>query len=120
MEQFRIFFENDKNTNYRSYHDLFKKVKQDVPCIPYLRVSLTDLKFIEDNQPSFVKHNNVNLIHWTKKEAVYEIIKDVQKCQKRPFNFNYVHQIQVLLRSLKEKIERKDLMRHSFKVESAK
>jgi hypothetical protein len=120
MELFKNFYENDKNTNYRSYLDLFKKVKDDAPCIPYLRVSLTDLKFIEDNQPSFVKHNNVNLIHWTKKEAVYEVIKDVQKCQKRPFNFTYVYQIQVLLRSLKEKIERKDLMMSSCKVESPK
>jgi hypothetical protein len=116
MEKLNTFLSTDKGMAYRSYRELFQKVKND-SCIPFLKVTLIDLAHREEHTPSFKKHNNNNLINWQKREAIYEAIKEIQKCQKNAYNFIPIYQIQILLKGMKEKLGEDELMVVSKKTE---
>lgn len=117
MEKLYNFLSTDKGMAYRSYRESFKKVKNDA-CIPFLKVTLIDLTHLEEHTPSFKKHNNINLINWQKREALFEYIKEIQKCQRTAYNFTFIYQIQVLLKGLKEKLSsEEELLNQSKKVE---
>jgi len=60
------------------------------PAIPYLGVHLTDLTFVEDGNPDYVG----NLINFTKRSLLYEVISKIQQYQQLPYNFHPIHQIQ--------------------------
>ena len=66
--------------NFASIRAMLKTV--DMPCIPYLGMFLTDLTFIEDGNPDNVKND---LINFTKRRYVAQVIQDIQQYQQTPF-----------------------------------
>eukprot|EP00211_Chloroparvula_japonica_P000959 CAMPEP_0119135872 /NCGR_PEP_ID=MMETSP1310-20130426/20227_1 /TAXON_ID=464262 /ORGANISM="Genus nov. species nov., Strain RCC2339" /LENGTH=985 /DNA_ID=CAMNT_0007126817 /DNA_START=12 /DNA_END=2966 /DNA_ORIENTATION=- len=81
--------------NFQSIRATLKTV--DMPCIPYLGMYLTDLTFIEDGNPDTVKGN---LINFTKRRYVAQVIQDIQQYQQTPFCLKPEPIIQGYLRSL--------------------
>jgi hypothetical protein len=69
------------------------------PLVPFLGVYLTDLTFIEDGNPDYVasKRTGRNLINWTKRKLVFNVIQEIQQYQYKPYNLQKVYQIQQLM-----------------------
>jgi son of sevenless-like protein len=69
------------------------------PCTPYLGVYLTDLTFVEDGNPDFIvsKRTGRQLINWTKRRFIHNVISEIQTYQHKPYNIQPVYQIDRLL-----------------------
>jgi son of sevenless-like protein len=107
-------------TNYQMYRQTLQQLlKQNTPIIPYMGVHQLDLQLIDENTSDFMRsEDNVELINWSKRELIYDIISDIQKMQSRSYNFIPVHQIQKILINMNEIIENpKDLIQLSWQAE---
>ena len=51
---------------------------------------MTDLTFIEDGNPNYSE----DLINFSKRALLYEVISKIQQYQQLPYNFHPIHQIQ--------------------------
>lgn len=68
-----------------------------LPCIPYLGLHLRDITFLEENIPDKLGE----MINFSKRRQISLHIVDVLKSQSVPYNYQYVHQIAVLLKDFK-------------------
>ncbi|EGG19007.1 Ras guanine nucleotide exchange factor [Cavenderia fasciculata] len=98
--------------SYKVYRELLAKANP--PLLPYLGVCLTDLTFIEDGNPDFIG----NLINFSKRRLVYNVISTVLGSQLSRYNLQPVYQISKLLKNLKPRFDEEDLYRRSLKFES--
>ncbi|KAJ3450892.1 ras guanine nucleotide exchange factor i-related [Anaeramoeba flamelloides] len=89
--------------SYKKYRKHLHQIEP--PCVPYLGVYLTDITFIEDGNPDYV---NENLINFSKRRLVYDVIEEIQKFQNVFYNLHPVHQIAVFLNKF-PRIEKKKL-----------
>lgn len=111
----------DGMTNYQLYRQTIQAlIKQgNQPIIPYMGVHQLDLQLIDENTSDFMRsEDNVELINWSKRELIFDIISEIQKMQSKGYNFIPVHQIQKILLSMSETIENpKDLVQMSWQAE---
>eukprot|EP00026_Physarum_polycephalum_P009956 Phypoly_transcript_10097.p1 GENE.Phypoly_transcript_10097~~Phypoly_transcript_10097.p1 ORF type:complete len:431 (-),score=72.76 Phypoly_transcript_10097:49-1284(-) len=82
------------NSAYKTYRGLLHNVNP--PCIPFLGVYLTDLTFVEEGNPDFIK----NLINFGKRELVYNVLAEIQQYQLAPYVFPLVDNIASFLDQL--------------------
>uniref|UniRef100_A0A6B2L4C5 Ras-GEF domain-containing protein n=1 Tax=Arcella intermedia TaxID=1963864 RepID=A0A6B2L4C5_9EUKA len=61
---------------FKNYRDAFKSVV--APAIPYLTLSLTDIKFMEDGNPDYLNINESKLINFQKYESIIKTFKKIQ------------------------------------------
>lgn len=88
-------------SNHRSYRQ--RKQSCDPPLLPQITVVLKDLTFIDDGNSNFQK--GTHLIHFYKRDLVYEMIQSISRFQNNTFNF-------VLIRDFHE-LFKKTLLWHS-------
>lgn len=83
----------------------------------YLGLYLTDLTFIEDGNPDFLKSSN-KLINFSKRMKTADVIREIQQYQNVPYNLNPVQEIQMFIDyNLKESKDVKDLYDQSLVLE---
>lgn len=70
------------------------------PCIPFLGVYLTDLTFIEDGNPDFVKKGENKLINFAKQELIYSVFDEIKQYQQTQYSIEYVEQLGAFLQQL--------------------
>jgi hypothetical protein len=108
-------------TNYQTYRELLKSLLKQVsvPILPYMGVHLLDLQLMDENNNDYMPSEfNVELINWSKRETMYDIIADIQHMQTRNYVFMPVHQIQKILTNMRERIDSpKDLVKMSWQAE---
>ena len=109
------------DASFRTYRTYIKQhVKP--PLNVYLGIYLTDLTFIEDGNPDFIKHTKTqrSLINWRKRQMVANVVSEVMQYKNPPYNIQQVYQIQELLRTTlanHEPIDDKALFATSNRVE---
>ncbi|KAL0488773.1 Ras guanine nucleotide exchange factor A, partial [Acrasis kona] len=103
---------NGNNKQYRDLVSSILKSSSDTPVIPYLRYHLKDLEYIEENNKGNERINNVDLINWAKRELCNDVIAEIQKAQSRRYNFVPVHQIQQLIKTMRERRESNDALKN--------
>jgi son of sevenless-like protein len=94
--------------NFRVFREALHKINP--PCIPYLGVFLTDLTFIEDGNPDFLRPDLINI---TKLRYGARVIQDIKQYQQTPYCLEPVPFIQDWLMS-RELYNEKDLYDHSL------
>jgi son of sevenless-like protein len=78
---------------------------------------LTDLTFIEDGNPDFLKSSN-QLINFSKRMKTADVIREIQQYQSVPYNLNPVQEIQTFIDvNLKDSKDVKDLYEQSLSLE---
>jgi hypothetical protein len=82
MEEVTALVASEKNfAAFRSHLKLTS-----LPLIPYMGMYLTDLTFIDDGNPDFVKlPDGIKLISFHKRRAISLVIRDIQSYQQTPF-----------------------------------
>lgn len=93
--------------NFRVFREALHKINP--PCIPYLGVFLTDLTFIEDGNPDFLRPDLINI---TKLRYGARVIQDIKQYQQTPYCLEPVPFIHDWLMS-RELYNEKDLYDHS-------
>lgn len=108
-------------TNFQTYRQTLQTlIKQgNVPIIPYMGVYQLDLKLIDENTNDFVRSElNIELINWSKRESIFDIICDIKKMQDKAYDFIPVYQIQQILNNMPERCDNpKDLIMLSWQAE---
>ena len=78
---------------------------------------MTDLTFIEDGNPDFLKNSNL-LINFSKRMKTADVIREIQQYQSVPYNLNNVNEIQMFIQChLQESRDVKDLYDQSLSLE---
>jgi len=93
QQKFQKFLDfSSPSGNFQSYREVLSSIS--VACIPYIGLFLSDLTFIEEGNPDFLENGFVNFI---KSKMVADVIRQIQRFQKRPFNLKTVPSIQQYL-----------------------
>ncbi|KAJ1533721.1 RasGEF [Nowakowskiella sp. JEL0078] len=83
--------------SYRNYRtrlkELTDKEKERVPILPYLGVTLKDLTFAEDGNPTIVQGDPSNSINFLKFRMIADMIESVVRCQKPSYTFQVDNKI---------------------------
>jgi len=69
------------------------------PCIPYLGLYFTDLVFIEEGNPTYLK-DAPNLINWEKALMSYNAVEEIQRFQPYSFVLNPCPAVQTYLTNI--------------------
>jgi son of sevenless-like protein len=97
----------------KNYRNLRQAIKNSLPpCLPYLGLALTDLTFIEDGNPNFIK----NKINFFKCNKLAIVIHDILALQRTPYAFVEVPELSNKLKNMNVLSEDK-LNEMSFKIE---
>ncbi|TPX39964.1 hypothetical protein SeLEV6574_g06897 [Synchytrium endobioticum] len=96
--------------NFSTYRDSLKGVTP--PCVPFLGVYLTDLTFIEDGNPDFIKPpstsqpssptsptqlSGVRLVNFAKHAKTADVVREIQTFQHVVYSFTGVSELQIFL-----------------------
>jgi len=82
QKDFALLEEKMSSTgSYKNYRGLIHTCNP--PVLPYLGVYLTDLTFMEEGNPDYIKR----LINFKKRELIYKVIEEIQRYQQKPYNF---------------------------------
>ncbi|KAJ3050654.1 hypothetical protein HK102_012227, partial [Quaeritorhiza haematococci] len=101
--------------NFSTYRESLHSVNP--PCVPFLGFYLTDLTFIEDGNPNFLK-SNARHINFSKRMKTAEVIREIQQYQNAPYSLRDVAEIQEFLRGcLRESADETDLYNMSLQLE---
>jgi hypothetical protein len=84
---------------YSNYRKALKIMK--LPALPFLGVFLTDLTFLDLGNPDFLPDNHY--INMEKRRKVYNLILEIQKYQKEPYELQVVPQILGFLAKIGDK-----------------
>ena len=79
---------------YRRYRSQLKA--QPMPKLPYLGLVLADLVLVEEGNPDTID----GLIHFKKRELIYNIILELRNTQLEPYRFNPDRAVMGMLSSL--------------------
>ncbi|KAJ3424532.1 ras guanine nucleotide exchange factor i-related [Anaeramoeba flamelloides] len=90
----RLRSELSSDKSYSRYRTLIKQTIP--PCIPHFALCLQDLISIENGDEDEIQ----GLINFGKRRLIYDIINEIQRYQKSPYNFQSIHQISTLLEQL--------------------
>lgn len=80
--------------NFSTYRDSLRSCTG--PAIPFLGCYLTDLTFIEDGNPDFLK-DDARLINFSKRAKTAEVIREIQQYQSLPYRITEVPELQDFL-----------------------
>ncbi|KAJ3359560.1 hypothetical protein HDU91_004897 [Kappamyces sp. JEL0680] len=83
---------------YSTYRKCLKEMA--LPALPFLGVFLTDLTFLDLGNPDFLPESH--FINFEKRRKVYQLIREIQKYQQVPYDFQAVPQIQEFMKKLGE------------------
>lgn len=110
-------FKSDEN--YKNYREAIQKV-QNSPCIPFLGVNLEDLTTIDENQPTLITENNVDLINFVKMAATADVMAEIHHFQKQE-NYEIEENAEIVLYLLSlPAITEKEAAEKSSKIEPPK
>jgi len=110
----------DPSSSFKNYREALRAAVG--PCLPYLGAALTDLTFSEDGNPDTVpstKDANIQLINFTKRELICQLVSSVQNFQSQPYIFPVVEPIHTFLRELPS-LDDKSLYALSLRLETKK
>lgn len=77
--------------NFNEYRDMLHLVNP--PIIPFFGVYLTDLTFVADGNPDFVK-GEPKLVNFSKRTKTAEIVREIQQYQSIPYSFQELPEVQ--------------------------
>ncbi|RIA92760.1 ras guanine nucleotide exchange factor domain-containing protein [Glomus cerebriforme] len=101
--------------NFAEYREMLHSINP--PCVPFFGLYLTDLTFIEDGNPDFLKNSN-QLINFSKRMKTADVIREIQQYQSVPYNLFPVQEIQNFINNnLEESKDVKDLYELSLSLE---
>lgn len=78
--------------NFNEYRDMLHLVNP--PIIPFFGVYLTDLTFVADGNPDFIK-GEPKLINFSKRTKTADIVREIQQYQSIPYSFQELPEVQV-------------------------
>ncbi|KAI9324097.1 ras guanine nucleotide exchange factor domain-containing protein [Zopfochytrium polystomum] len=120
----------DSTKNFSRYRETLHSVNP--PCVPFLGFYLTDLTFIEDGSPNFLKQTAEltatagsatspppsEMINFAKRMKTSEVIREVQQYQNVPYLFTPVPELQQFLQeSFITSVDETDLYNLSLQLE---
>ena len=73
------------------YRSLLRKAE--LPCIPYVLLAVAEIRAVAVQLPDTIE----SMYNIDKRRRIYKIMDGVLQYQKRPYNLQPVHQIQLLL-----------------------
>jgi len=82
-------------------------------CVPYVGLFLQDLTFIEEGNPDHLE----SYVNFSKCKMVGEVIKQVQKLQKKPYNLKPLPQMQKFLLQEHTTVSEKEMFELSLTAE---
>ncbi|KAJ3216830.1 hypothetical protein HDU67_008916 [Dinochytrium kinnereticum] len=113
LESLRITMNPTKN--FSRYRETLHNVNP--PCVPFLGFYLTDLTFIEDGSPNFLKGHD-DMINFSKRMKTAEVIREIQQYQNAPYQLTHVPELQQFLKqSFMETADETDLYNMSLLLE---
>ncbi|KAG5367473.1 Cell division control protein 25 [Yarrowia sp. C11] len=77
--------------NFNEYRDMLHLVNP--PIIPFFGVYLTDLTFVADGNPDFIK-GEPKLINFSKRTKTADIVREIQQYQSIPYSFQELPEVQ--------------------------
>ncbi|KAG7896506.1 hypothetical protein KL908_001020 [Ogataea polymorpha] len=79
--------------NYSEYRSILKVVNEDPePCLPFLGMYLSDLRFLTDGNSDYL-HNNRNLVNFGKRLSIYRTIQEVIKFNSKAYHFEKIDEL---------------------------
>ncbi|KAG7878067.1 hypothetical protein KL937_004215 [Ogataea polymorpha] len=79
--------------NYSEYRSILKFVNEDPePCLPFLGMYLSDLRFLTDGNSDYL-HNNRNLVNFGKRLSIYRTIQEVIKFNSKAYHFEKIDEL---------------------------
>lgn len=101
--------------NFSTYREALRSCTG--PAIPFLGCYLTDLTFIEDGNPDFLKVDS-RLINFSKRAKTAEVIREIQQYQSLPYAITPVVELQnFLLQCLQESLDEGQMYDLSLQLE---
>ena len=82
----------NSNKNFLNYREKVKSLRDVVPSIPFFGVFLSDLTFISSGNPDFLNKDS-NTINFAKRVKVIEIIQEIIKFKRIPYNLRQVEEV---------------------------
>ena len=100
--------------NFSVYRESLRSVNP--PAIPFLGCYLTDLTFIEDGNPDFLRETG--FINFAKRNKTAEVIREIQQYQNEPYNLMSVTELQSFIgQCLTESLDEGQLYALSLQLE---
>eukprot|EP00300_Choanocystis_sp_HF-7_P013996 c18531_g1_i3.p1 GENE.c18531_g1_i3~~c18531_g1_i3.p1 ORF type:complete len:575 (+),score=26.95 c18531_g1_i3:260-1726(+) len=105
--------------SYRNFRQILHSIAP--PCCPYLGMYLTDLTFMDDGNPDYVKSpsGDTKLINFKKREMIVGVITEIQQYQQTKYTFEVKPEVQAYVKEL-PRMPDKDMYECSMKVEPRK
>lgn len=105
--------------SYRNFRQILHQIAP--PCCPYLGMYLTDLTFMDDGNPDYVKSpaGDTKLINFKKREMIVGVISEIQQYQQTKYNYEVKPDLQAYIKELPRMAD-KEMYEFSMKVEPRK
>ncbi|KAI8842145.1 ras guanine nucleotide exchange factor domain-containing protein [Chytridium lagenaria] len=86
--------------NFSRYREALHTINP--PCVPFLGFYLTDLTFIEEGSPDFLRGYPPGMINFSKRMKTAEVILEIQQYQNVPYFLTVVGELQDFLKKCLE------------------
>ncbi|SCV02619.1 LAME_0H03422g1_1 [Lachancea meyersii CBS 8951] len=85
----------DPAKNFYTYRNWLKNVN-DVPCVPFLGVYLSDLTFVAEGNPDYL-HRSMDIINFSKRLRIVGILREIASYQNIRYKFKRYDDIQAFI-----------------------